>query len=115
MTNTEIIESHLESMAQQVRLLRSLQSRSFDEFATDELAVAAAEHSIQLAAQNLLDIGAHILADFGDAKWNEYRDIPVALARHQIISEDFAKHAKKLAGMQNILVHLYDEVDIRKV
>jgi len=115
MTDPEIINKHLENLEQQVRLLRSLEQRSFEEFATDELAVAAAEHSIQLAAQNLLDIGAHILADFGEASWDEYRDIPAELSKHNIVSEPFAEQAARLAGMRNILVHLYDEVDVRKV
>ena len=115
MTDPEVIHNHLDHLERQVRLLESLRDRSFEEFSNDELAVAAAQHCVQIAAQNVLDIGAHILADVGENGWNEYREIPAALVRHNVISEDLSHNIRKLAGMRNIIVHLYDEVDLHQV
>lgn len=59
-------------MATRVTRLRQYQGCSFDEFADDWQAVYAAERGLQTAIQDLIDIGAHILASLGDSQWNEY-------------------------------------------
>jgi uncharacterized protein YutE (UPF0331/DUF86 family) len=75
MIKREIIEKHLEDMATRVGRLRRYQQLSSEEFTTDWQAIYAAERGLQTAIQNLIDIGAHILAGLGDSQWNEYREI----------------------------------------
>ena len=110
-----MIDKHLENLAFQVANLRTLRSLSFVEFSQDWKSVYAAERGLQVAIQNMLDIGAHILADFGDARWDEYKQIPVELARYGVIPKDFVKTFQEMAGMRNILVHQYTEVDVGKM
>jgi uncharacterized protein YutE (UPF0331/DUF86 family) len=115
MIKREIIEKHLEDMATRVGRLRRYQQLSSEEFTTDWQAIYAAERGLQTAIQNLIDIGAHILAGLGDSQWNEYREIPLCLARRHIIPESHVKTLQEMIGMRNILVHQYVEVDVKKV
>lgn len=110
-----MIDKHLENMAYHVAHLKLLRSRSFQEFSPDWLAVYAAERGLQIAVQNMLDIGAHILADFGDSRWDEYKQIPTELARYGVIPPDFVTRVQQMAGMRNLLVHQYVEVDVSRV
>lgn len=110
-----MIDKHLENMAARVAMLRSLGQRSFQEFSRDLTSVYAAERCIQIAVQNMLDIGAHILADYGDSQWDEYKQIPVELARYNVIPDDFVSIFQDMTGMRNLLVHQYAEVDVHKV
>ncbi len=95
--------------------LKSLRTRSLVEFSRDWLAFYAAERGIQIAVQNLLDIGAHILADFGDSQWDEYKQIPVELARYGVVPQEYVERAQRMAGMRNLLVHQYTEIDVDQV
>jgi len=110
-----VIDKHLENMAARVAQLRSISHRSVHAFSQDSTSVYAAERCLQIAVQNMLDIGAHILADLGNAQWDEYRQIPAELARYEIIPDDFVGPFQAMAGMRNILVHLYADVDVDQV
>ncbi|MEM4284203.1 MAG: HepT-like ribonuclease domain-containing protein [Candidatus Caldarchaeum sp.] len=85
MIKRQVIDKHLEDMATRVAHLRQYQQYSFEKFIGDWQAVYAAERGIETAVQNLIDIGAHILAALGDSQWDEYREIPPRLARHHVI------------------------------
>lgn len=76
MIKREVIDKHLEDLAVRVARLRTYQDCSFEEFSSHWEAIYAAERCIQTAIQNLLDIGAHLLAALGDSQWDEYREIP---------------------------------------
>jgi uncharacterized protein YutE (UPF0331/DUF86 family) len=115
MINREVVDKHLEDMATRVTRLRTCQKASFTEFVDDWKSLYAVEHALQTAIQSLIDIGAHILASRGDSKWNEYREIPLRLARLNIIPKTEVKTLQEMIGMRNILVHQYIEIDSRKV
>jgi len=87
----------------------------YEEFADDWQAIYAAERGLQTAIQDLIDIGAHILAGLGDSQWNEYREIPLSRARRHIIPELHIKPLQEMIGIRNILVYQYVKVDAKKV
>jgi uncharacterized protein YutE (UPF0331/DUF86 family) len=75
------------------------------------MAQHATAWSLQRAIQAVLDIGAHILAENGLVDWEEYREIPTRLARDCGLSAELSARLEKAAGLRNILVHMYVEVD----
>lgn len=115
MIKREIIDKHLDDMATRVALLRRYQERTYDEFVADWQAIYAAERGLQTAIQNVIDIGAHILAALGDSQWNEYREIPPHLTQQHVIPKSDVKTLQEMIGLRNILVHQYAEVDIAKI
>jgi uncharacterized protein YutE (UPF0331/DUF86 family) len=75
----------------------------------------AVERGLQLAAEALFDVGAHILsAEFQDAI-DEYRQIPPRLLARGVLSPTTASRLKGLAGFRNVLVHEYADIDLRRV
>jgi uncharacterized protein YutE (UPF0331/DUF86 family) len=72
---------------------------------------AAAERQMQVAIQSVLDICNHVVADMKLEVPDEEKQAFRILASHKIIPQSLAKTLSSLAGMRNILVHEYLEVD----
>jgi uncharacterized protein YutE (UPF0331/DUF86 family) len=89
--------------------LRKFAAMDDEEFGTNNLYFAAAEHHFRRALEGILTIGTHILSRL-PAKTKDYQDIIVKLGEHGIVPRDFAERNKKLAGYRNRMVHLYWEV-----
>ena len=70
---------------------------------------------MQTAIQDVIDIGAHILAELGDNGWEAYRDIPRRLAHHGVIAQEEVGNLEAMIGMRKVLVRGYIEVDPRKI
>jgi uncharacterized protein YutE (UPF0331/DUF86 family) len=82
---------------------------------SDFVRYRAAEHSLQLAAQVVMDIEAHIItADFNE-KVHEYLQAIESLGKVGILEPEFAARLAPLAGFRNLLVHDYLAVDPEKV
>lgn len=113
--NREVIEKHLEDLATRVARLRRYQGLPLEEFRADWERAYAAERLLQTAIQNVIDIGAHILSDLGDNRWDEYRDIPARLFAQGVIPREQVAPLQAMVGMRNVLVHQYVEVDVEKV
>ncbi len=74
----------------------------------------AVQHGLQLCIQVVLDTGNHILAEAG-VPIKEYADIFPELARLDVIPTDYAENVKGMAGLRNLLVHEYSELDLQKI
>ncbi|MBU2471571.1 MAG: DUF86 domain-containing protein, partial [Bacteroidetes bacterium] len=73
------------------------------------------ERGLQITIQAILDIGSHILSDYRANGWKTYKEIPLKLYEHGIITKSLAKKIALMAGLRNILVHEYIEVDTKKI
>jgi uncharacterized protein YutE (UPF0331/DUF86 family) len=86
-------------------------THSKEKFLTNEFVKAAAERNMQVAIQSVLDICNHIVADMKLEVPDEEKQAFRILASHKIIPQNLAKTLSAMAGMRNILVHEYLEVD----
>jgi uncharacterized protein YutE (UPF0331/DUF86 family) len=86
--------------------------------ATDRATFAAtpdthhlAERYLHLAVEAALDIANHVIAARAYEAPETYRDAFAILGRHGVISTDLASRLQAWAGLRNILVHGYLDVD----
>jgi uncharacterized protein YutE (UPF0331/DUF86 family) len=70
-----------------------------------------AERYLHLAIESALDIANHLIADAGFEAPDTYRDAFAILTRHGVLDEDLGKRLQTWAGMRNVLVHLYLDID----
>jgi uncharacterized protein YutE (UPF0331/DUF86 family) len=68
------------------------------------------ERGLQLCAQNALDIAAHLAATAG-RDVADYASAIDRLVELQIVPADFAARFRSIAGLRNIIVHGYLEID----
>ena len=115
MIDKEIINKHLLEIEKIVKNLNKYTKIPLDELESDIDKTWIIEHGLQLAIQNLIDIGGHILAAIGENDINDNTDIIIKLGKLNIIPQKFAAEIKGMAGFRNILVHEYIDVDIREI
>jgi uncharacterized protein YutE (UPF0331/DUF86 family) len=72
---------------------------------------AQAERWLQLCAESVLDVAAHVIADSGLRTPTTYRESFQILAESDMLDEALAKQMERWAGLRNVLVHLYLDVD----
>lgn len=111
----EITASRLRRLEQSVKRLTELAGVPLDEYLADGDARAIAERHFQIAAQCLLDIGNHIVAEKGLGTPDDARGILDCLERAGIVPRELHERSRGLAGFRNVLVHDYIDIDHRTV
>lgn len=115
MIDKDVIYKHLRELERVSRSLAKLKVYSFEEVCSDFKKQWEIEHGLQLAIQNLVDIGSHILSALGKNKCEDYTEVIDKLGSEGIIPSDFAKKIRGMAGLRNILVHDYLEIDLKTI
>ena len=100
------------SARESVRRLVALATLSEKAFLSDPDACAIAERHLQIAIQSVIDIGNHVVADLDLGVPTDYKGIVALLAKHRIVSKPLANKLAAMAGMRNVLVHDYLDVDL---
>lgn len=86
-----------------------------NEIAKDKSLQWTIERGLQITIQAVLDIGSHILSDLKVNGWKSYKEIPSKLHQSRIITKSLAAKITLMAGLRNILVHEYLEIDPKKL
>lgn len=94
-----------------IEKLRPFQSRPEREITGEYAALWAVERGMQVAAQCVFDICAHILSDVSTDRPPNYRELLLAAGRLGIMPEEFARRFSGLAGFRNLLIHEYAKLD----
>lgn len=73
------------------------------------------ERTLQMAIQATLDVASHIVSDrrLGEPRTN--RELFDLLQRDGWIGDELTAALRNMAGFRNVLVHGYDDVDLRVV
>jgi uncharacterized protein YutE (UPF0331/DUF86 family) len=103
---------HLAELLEEAERIRADGRAAYNAEFRDRL---AARHAIQLAIQICVDIGAHLIAELGLRMPDDYKGVFVALREPLDLNEDLVVGLSAAAGMRNVLVHVYLEVDDDKV
>ena len=116
--NGQIIESRLREIAIDIERLKKFEDLSVSEFSEGEN-FAIAEHYLRRALEAVFDLGNHVLSRLSippGQRPTMYKEIALALGRHNIVPSDFARNAlKKMAGYRNRLIHFYCEVSKKEL
>ena len=108
-----VIERRLVHLMESVEVLKELSHEPLDTFLADRRARWGLERGLQTCIQAVLDIAGHLTVAGGRTVPDEYRAGILALADLSILPRDFANRIAPMAGLRNILVHEYIEVDIK--
>jgi uncharacterized protein YutE (UPF0331/DUF86 family) len=90
----------LQTIARPERILDDLREERF------------VEHTLQLAIQAALDVGSHIVSDERLGEPETSRDVFRLLGRAGFVSPDLLGRLEQMAGFRNVVVHLYQDVDL---
>ena len=112
MVDSNIVLKRVGRIRKSVAALETIRrTHSKKQFLGDETIKAAAERNMQVAVQSVLDICNHAVADMKLEVPDEQKQAFQILAFHKLIPQSLAKTLAGMAGMRNVLVHEYLEVD----
>jgi uncharacterized protein YutE (UPF0331/DUF86 family) len=111
LVDPEAVRARLHHIDSRLDALRPIVAEGRERFLHDPRLQAEAERYLQTAIQAAIDVGNHILAeDFPEAP-GSYREVFQLLSKRGVIDADLAERLSGAAGLRNILVHLYLDVD----
>jgi len=112
MVKEEVVRRHLKDLEQSIVELQKLQGRSENDLRKDVAFCWSVEHGLQIAIQNVIDIGAHILSSDLKNEWNDYTEVIDKMGQHKMIPEKFSQKIRGFASLRNVIVHRYLDVNL---
>jgi uncharacterized protein YutE (UPF0331/DUF86 family)/predicted nucleotidyltransferase len=88
-----------------------LAGMGLEAYLSDKRSRALSEHYLRLAIEATLDLGRHVVVRTGLGVPGEYRDVGRILSEHGVVPHDLGRQLEAMAGMRNVLVHLYWDID----
>ncbi len=113
MTDPDLLAKQLSYIETCVSEIRGLSHP--ERIATDLREERFVVHTLQIAIQASLDVGAHIVADQRLGEPGSYREIFDLLVKHGWLPVPLAVPLRNMAGFRNIVIHGYEAVDLEIV
>lgn len=115
MVDKQVVTQRLKALKTYLDELDQLAQYSLKELTDDFVKYRAAQHSLQLAAQAIVDIATHIITADHKIQVQDYRHALEALGEAGVIPAEFARKIAPMASFRNILVHEYLAVDPARI
>jgi uncharacterized protein YutE (UPF0331/DUF86 family)/predicted nucleotidyltransferase len=80
-------------------------------YQADKQKRALSEHYLRLAIEATLDLSRHIIVKTGLGVPQEYREVGKILREQGVVPPELGRELETMAGMRNVLVHLYWNID----
>jgi uncharacterized protein YutE (UPF0331/DUF86 family) len=112
---TRAILERLHALDEYIRLLQPYRQWDVRRLTEDRIVYGGVLHYLQLAAQVVMDVSAHLQVELDLGHVTDYREAILGLGKHGVLPEEFVERMSGLTGFRNILVHEYLTVDPMKV
>lgn len=109
------ILDHVRELNESLKDWERYQSISLEELHTDRDKRNMIFHALLISIQSAIDIANHIIADKGFRKPSTYRESFEILYEEDLIPKNLSDKLSDLAGLRNVLVHIYWRLDIDAV
>jgi uncharacterized protein YutE (UPF0331/DUF86 family) len=116
----EFVQRKLQLIAEDLGRLAHLAGESYEAITSDFVKMAAVERIIERIVMRAIDVNEHLISELATGREERitrltYRDTFLRLVELGILPAEFAERIAKSAGLRNILVHDYNDVDRRIV
>lgn len=118
MIRPEFVRRKLQLIAEDLERLLPFKDETLAHLVGDDIKLAAVERMLERIVMRAIDVNEHILSELangtGRATRLTYRDTFLMLADLGVYPTEFAEQIAPSAGLRNILVHDYNDID-RKI
>jgi uncharacterized protein YutE (UPF0331/DUF86 family) len=115
LVDRDVFDRRLGKLEDLLRRLRSVAAAGWDDFRSNAEKQASTERWLQLAAECALDLAHHLIADRGLRTPKSYREPIQVLEEEGTLPEKLARDMEGWAGLRNLLVHLYMDVNHERI
>ncbi len=113
MIDQELIQRKISLIQDDLMRLTEFEKMTLEEVAKDYKSQAIVERLLERIITRAIDINQHMIADLGGQfpGIRSYRETFLRLSDFKIYSKDFAQKIAPCAGLRNVLVHDYNNID----
>lgn len=111
----EEIAERLKLLSKYVKFLQSYRKNTLEDLMNDYTLRGAVERYLELSIECCIDIAEMIISYENLKRPESYKDVILILGKEGIIPEKFAEKFSNAAGLRNILVHMYANIDINEL
>ena len=115
MVDRDKLEGLIRNLRRYTEVLRQIAQRDEAGFVSDPVVIGSARYYLQVAIETCINMANHLIAAERLRAPQDYKDTFAVLNEAGIIPAECARTMRELAGLRNLLVHLYWEVDDRMV
>ena len=115
MVDKDLINRKIVFLSQSKKELKNYKIKSLSEFKKNHKDQKAVQKTLQEMIETCMDIGKHIIVDEGFAFPEDGRSIFTILYDNDVISKDLCLMMQNMVGFRNIIIHLYEKVDLEIV
>lgn len=115
MIDIELIRRKLSRLNMYLEKLKPIREKSLEEYKSDFYLKSSTERLIQLIVECATDINNHVVVETKNRPPEDYSISFIRAAEIGLISRELAEKLKGSAGMRNILVHEYMDIDDERV
>ena len=115
MVNLEKIDGLIRQLRQYTGYLQDITAMNEKDFLSDPFLVGSARYYLQISIETCINIANHIIASKRLRAPKDYKDTFIVLNQAGMLPDEFTETMRELAGLRNLLVHLYWEVDDQMV
>jgi len=116
----EFVERKLQLIAEDLGALSAFRDIPYEELVGDAVRLAAVERILERIVLRAVDVNEHLISDAATGTEEKttrltYKDTFLKLADYGVLSPELARRIAPSAGLRNILVHEYNDLDHRIV
>lgn len=115
MIDIDLVRRKLSRLNMYLDKLDPVVKKSFNEYLSDFYIKSSTERMIQLIVECASDINNHVVVESGERPPEDYASSFIKAAEIKLISRGLAEKLKGSAGMRNIIVHEYMDIDDEKI
>lgn len=119
MIRAEFVRRKLHLIADDLGRLLQFKDETLASLTADDIKLAAVERLLERIVMRAVDVNEHLIAELATGEEYSgrisYRDTFLMLSEFGVYPKEFAKSIANSAGLRNILVHDYNDVDRRIV
>ena len=107
--------SHLTELDESLKDWERYQRYSLEDLQKDRDKRNMVLHAMLISIQAAIDISSHLISKNQLKRPTTYRETFELLGQAGMISEELAGELSDLAGLRNVLVHIYGELDLDEI
>ena len=113
MVDKEFVHRKISLIEEELMRLIEFENLTLDQVAQDYKSQAIVERILERVITRAIDINQHLIAELGGTlrTIRSYRETFLRLADLGVYSKDFAQKVAPCAGLRNVLVHDYNNID----
>jgi uncharacterized protein YutE (UPF0331/DUF86 family) len=111
MIDQDKVQGLIQHLREYTGFLRQVTEQDRTVFLSDPKSIGSARYYLQVSIETCINIANHIIAAERLRAPQDYKDSFAVLNEADILPDDLTQRMRELAGLRNLLVHVYWRVD----